>query len=532
MIILAMLLAGVLWFAVDALSKAARTDYEKEIRTGAALQAGKEALLAYIAQYAARSTTSEPGQLPCPESLNYYLAGTEGQSSTSCSNATEVAGRLPWRTLGIDQLRDGYGEPLWLVVSRGFRSPPINFATVGKISYNGTADAAVALVIAPGRAVNTVDASGTPTAPCAKVNQAATNRNDNTVNPLNPALFLECGNSTGAYGNPGNMTGWSPWSNDRVLAITAKEWADAIAPALADRLQRQVAPALEDWRNVQSLSNWSRRFLPYASTFGDPATNDFCGNYGVREGLPPVASRTSAACSTSWTGGAVAPLLGLLPVGSCTSGATAMTCTYTGLATLAGVFGARITATAPLVASSFRDAITAANITTAGGATVSNFSLTLSPATGDAALSFDVGRTGLVSLSLASITVTVPNVPDAAILSDARMAWFVDNNWGRHTYYALSEAASVNPGASACPGAACLSVDGTADKRLVLAMMGPRAVGAQAQPSSVATDYLESHATSTTTYTSDRVTSTFNDRLAACPQSYPLHGGGTTTVCN
>ena len=46
-------------------------------------------------------------------------------------------GRLPWRSLGIDQLRDGYGEPLWYVLSRGFRNPPINFGTLGQINYNG-----------------------------------------------------------------------------------------------------------------------------------------------------------------------------------------------------------------------------------------------------------------------------------------------------------------------------------------------------------------------------------------------------------
>ena len=128
-------------------------------------------------------------------------------------------------------------------------------------------NAAVALLIAPGPALNTLSDPAAPPAGCSKVNQQVGTRNTASLNPAN---FLECGNDTGtaSYAIPGP----SEWTNDRVLAITAAEWAQAIAGSVADRLQRQVAPALEDWR-LNISPGWGASFLPYASGFSDPTTN-------------------------------------------------------------------------------------------------------------------------------------------------------------------------------------------------------------------------------------------------------------------
>ena len=116
------------------------------------------------------------------------------------------------------------------------------------------------------------------------------------------------------------------------------------------------------------------------------------------------------------------------------------------------------------------------------------------------------------------------------------MAWFVDNNWARYAYYAVTPAGTA--GGPACtPGTDCLTVNGLPagtgnanDKRVVLALMG-RAVGAQVQPSNSPTDYLESM-TSATVFNQDRITSTFNDRLAACPFQYTPLSGTPVSVCN
>ena len=312
-----MLILGVAWYAVGALGKAPVATAERDAITGAALQKAKQALLGYVAQYAARTDHDKPGRLPCPEALASIGTANEGQAQANCSNVAATTGRLPWRTLGIDKLLDGAGEPLWLVISPGFRgvtpTTAINFATPAQLTYNDVAATAVAVIIAPGRPLNTVgDPAALPAWCPAKVNQNSATRN---TAPLAAANFIECGNATGSYRNPGT----SQWSNDRAIAITAAEWADAIAPGVADRLQRQVAPAMQDYYNATSLASWGQRFFPNASPFNvaPPATNTLCGDVDVFSGMPPTATVASAACNTNWTSISASGLGGILSLGGC-----------------------------------------------------------------------------------------------------------------------------------------------------------------------------------------------------------------------
>ena len=538
LVVLTVLVLGVAWFAIGAGKSSMVSDYQREAKTGTALREAKAAVLAYAAQYAARTSTNEPGQMPCPESLNYYAAGTEGQASTSCSNANESVGRLPWRTLGIDQLRDGYGEPLWFVLSRGFRNPPINFGTPAQINYNGTANAAVALIIAPGRARDTSSDPGTPPAPCAKVNQRSTNRYS-TASALDPTKYLECGNpATGPYGNPPNMTNWSAWSNDRVIAITAQEWADAIAPAVADRLQRQTLPALRNWDSAELAatgkswaSTWGISYQPYAVAFGNPTTSSFCGSLGVSEGLVPLAGWSTASCDIRWTGNTSA-LINLITLG-CSQQLTYLRCQFLGLAAVAG---ATITATAP-IANGYRSTLTASDVFVSNGGSVVGSSMTVDTTTSTMKFTVQVAYP-LLGLLL-PVEVQIPYVGDANVLSDSRVAWITNNNWHQYLYYAVAPGAQANPSgtcaAAGDPG--CITVAGlpastgnTNDKRLVLTLSG-RPIGTQVQPSANRTDYFESRI-SATQFSASTVTSTFNDRLAACPFQFTMQSGATTAICN
>ena len=550
-IIAALLLLGVAWGAMSAFSKRqAPGRAEREVKTGAALQAAKQALLGYMVQLAARSSTSVPGMLPCPEALGSIGTAAEGDEDPACGT---TVGRLPWRTLGIEPLYDGEGEQLWYALSPAFRSAPLNFASSGQLAYNGSANAAVAVIIAPGAPLNTLSVPGAPPAGCVAVNQPAVNRKQA---PLDAANFFECGNAAGSYAH----LGVSDWSNDRVLAISAAEWAAALAPVIGDRLQREVAPALNEWRTA---NGWGTSWLPYASAFSDPATNDRCGDYGVREGIPPTVGASDITC-TGWTGGNVSALLAVLLGSSCVSNPSEMVCTFSGLTFAVGgeLFSARVTATAPRVAGSFRKPITVADIqvTPAAGTTVSNFSLSVSPASGDATIQFDVSR-NLLFMSPVNFTIRIPHLPNADLMADARLAWFLNNNWDRHTYYAVAPDSVINPaGACAAPGdPACIEVRGLGatsgnywDKRLVLALMGP-ALPTQNRSGAGAdllVNYLEEHnATS-----GDRVFRAafhtnnpspwletpavnppypaFNDRLAACPFKHVDQAGVDVPICN
>jgi len=534
------LVLGVAWFALGALGKAAPSTADREARTGLALQAAKQALLGYVAQKAADTAEASPGRLPCPESLSQPGIPTdEGIAAPFPGYPTcSPIGRLPWKTLGIHQIRDGYGEPLWYAVATGTwalvnstTTLVINPGTANQLPYDGAANAVVAVIIAPGAALNTLSEPGTPAAPCVKANQLPSRY----ATPYVVANFLECGNSGGI-----NYTtiGAAPWSNDRTISITASEVMDAIAAAVADRLQRQLAPVLNDWRTTASVANWNTSFLPYASTFTTPATNNLCGNSNELEGLPPVAS--SPACDTRWTNGSVTQLLGNLGGSpSCAQIAgNNYRCTFTNLSSLL-LLKVRITADAPRIGRSFRDAITAGQITSSGGGTVSNLSFSVSTSTDTGSIAFDV------SLPLlpfgTTVSVTFPNVPDAAILSDPRMAWFVDNNWAAYTYYAIAPGVKLGAALPRCttPGDSdCLTLNGlpasngnSNDKRVVLTLMG-RAVGTQTQPSSSRSDYLESHSGGSLIFTAQAVSSTFNDRHAACPFQQTPASGGPITICN
>ena len=547
-LIITVLVIGVVWYTVGALGKAAPTTAERETKTGIALQNAKQALLAYVALYAAQSSSIEPGQMPCPEFLSSIGTSSQGQAGTSCSNASPTVGRLPWETLGVDEIRDGYGEPIWYVLSPGFRSAPINFGTPGQLSYNGSPNVAVALLIAPGPALNTQADPATPPAGCSKVNQQVSTRNTASLAPAN---FLECGNDTGTgnYAIPGP----SEWTNDRVIEITAAEWAQAIAGPVADRLQRQVAPVLTTWDQTEQTargkswgSTYGKPYMPYASTFTAPTVNDYCGDAGVvpsREGLPPSAATSSGTCATNWSG-SVSAVLGLVSLG-CTNSGTELVCSFLRLFG-STPFSVTITAQAPNVANSFRGTITQSDAWVTGGGSVNSLALTSFSATTGTAQIAVTASWPFVGV-FATVEVHIPNLPDAVFMSDPAQPsytatkWFRDNTWQRYTYYAVGSGVTLNPSTvCAAPGdAGCLTLNGmpasngnSNDKKLILALMGPGPVGAQTQPSNNSANYLESHTGGSTIYTAATVTSGFNDRLAACPFRQTPASGGPIAICN
>ena len=534
------LVLGFAWFTVGALGKTAVTTAEREAKTAAALQAAKKALLGHVAHYAALTNFEFPGRMPCPESLNAFgTPANEGEAPGNCSNTIAEIGRLPWKTLGIDQLRDGDGEPLWYALSPNFHpvsfplnpappNPYLNFGTPAALPFDGSN--VVAVVIAPGRALQSN--------PCNAVNQQV----NRYATPLQPSKFFECGNATGSYTNPGSGTA----SNDRVLAITQAEWAEAIAGAVADRIQRQVAPALADFRAGEASASWGKTFLPNASGFSNPATNNLCGADGVREGLMPASLSANSSC-TSWTAGDVTQLAGSLGFLGCSQGSSGYQCSFLNLS-IVDPLTVRVRARAPNLGGAFRGRITAADIANDRGGTVTNFQLTIVDysdyeARLEVRLSFPV-------LSLSVVTVTIHNLPDAAVVTDPRARWFFHNDWGRHTYYAIGTGARFN-GSGACSGPGdtdCLTLSNLPaahgepdDKHFLMALMG-RALPEvpQIQPSSSVANYLESR-TSPNFFTGTpgspdrfawrRLSSTYNDRFATCPFQHIDGSGFNHVIC-
>lgn len=541
------LVLGVCWYAVESLATLRQTGVQRATTTSLALQSAKQALLAYAVQYASRSSFNVPGRLPCPESPNAIGTATEGNAASSCSNATAEIGRLPWRTLGIEQPRDGDGEPLWYVLGPGFREAPINFGSLGQLVVDGAPNAAVALIVAPGAALNTVTEPGTPPAGCAAVNQQASRYSA----PLAAARFLECGNASGSY----VTVGPAPWSNDRVIAITASELLSAIAGAVADRLQREALPALWTWNAVEFAArgkswaaSYNRPFYPYASTFGDPTSNDYCGDAPLteRRGLPPIASTATAACTSAWAVSStnVDRISGF----SCIQTGSEISCS--GTRTDSSGPRAWITLRAENVANGFRGTIVAADVTASHSGNPSVDSMSISSATGRATTVIYIGWPSSVPGG-ATVTVRIPNLADAAVLADARVAWFINNEWYRYAYYEVSRGETVN-NSNTCSSSGdtdCIQVQGLPsstgtywNKRLVLVLSGPALPG-QSRPSANVTDYFEEQNASPgdRVYRADLKIANpaavapphpaFNDRVAACPYQVTT-STGTGSLCN
>jgi hypothetical protein len=152
--------------------------------TERALAQAREALVSHAADRPIDDRVG-PGYLPCPdldddgwaESTCGSLAGHVGQA--------DRLGRLPWKTLGLPDLRDGHGERLWYAVSTRYKgllncaasracvemTPLTALGTItvrdgsGRVVQDGTlgdpgraaSGGAAAVVIAPGPALRRAD---------------------------------------------------------------------------------------------------------------------------------------------------------------------------------------------------------------------------------------------------------------------------------------------------------------------------------------------------------------------------------------
>lgn len=458
----------------------------------------------------------------------------------------------------------------------------INSGTAGQLSADGTG-AVVAIIIAPGRPLNISPSANQIAAGCVARQQSRNDRAHVTgsVTNLDYRDYLECQNAsapinttfgTAVADNQSNLV-----LNDQMVVITASEILNAIQGPVAERMQRTVAPLLSEYSTL-----WpSGTFLPYAYAMGTPEDSaillsDRCGPTAnapgqTPEGLLPIAP-SSNACLSDWTSfsitGSVTPVgLGcdVSPLDPAKTRCQFRYYILNGLGQF--IFGSgfgstdvTIEATAPHAAASFRKPLVTSDITVASGSAIVQ-STTLNPQTdGDARMTMVVRVTGthlcdntllgLVCSLLggllttnATVSVDFPQLgtpillgtklstgvaacaPTCSIslLSPASTAphyWFMQNEWYRFTYYAVS------PSASAAAAGGNFTVTGfptangaTNDKRFVLALMGP-AMASQTRPSTMVGDYLEGVNATTgpgRVFAYQVFSSSGNDRIATCP---------------
>ena len=280
---------------------------EREDRSMSALRKAKAALIAYAASeqwqlYKALPALPpvayfQPGALPCPD--------RDDDGDADCdfgSNTASMIGRLPFKTLGIDDLRDASGERLWYALSHDFRKlqctstvyPPspsgctmINSDTLGQLTVTGMAPATqvVAIVFAPGAALD-LRAVGGPL-------------QDRIAGHNNPTNYLENFNLGDNIHFTFTSTGLpTDTFNDRLLVITQADLMAVVEPVVAARVERDIGPLIQDY-----FTKWGR--YPFAAPFDIS---------GAGPGREPQATPDPRDRAQSTYTGASSQITGLLPL--------------------------------------------------------------------------------------------------------------------------------------------------------------------------------------------------------------------------
>lgn len=417
-----------------------------------ALLRAKEGLVAY-----AVADPNRPGELPCPDVNN------DGASvpivDYAGSNCVSLIGRLPWKTLGLPDLRDDAGEPLWYALSDDFHASgtvPLNSDTAFRagntsLSIAGLQSASnlVAVVFAPGAPLVRQD--------------AATLQDRSAAGSLNAGNYLDfAGGQSNSDGDRVFVS--APKSeafNDRALPIHSDDIMWLVERRAGREFSQRLREHYDGWKAATGSG-----FYPWAAPFGDPASMQ-AGQNNLEEGLLPLSPAQVVWTSASITGGTCAGV-----------GTNEIQCTALVLLGLGGDVTGRV----GNIATSFVDPPNGSEVTTSGllllGTPVSTWSINR----GARRLDFS---TDITFLGTGVVTVRV-RAPQASTWISAP-SWLISNNWYQVAYYAVAPAFSIAgveiAGNQSC--GVCITVANTAvpaNKEALVLMTGRALPGQPARP--------------------------------------------------
>lgn len=278
MIMLIIMVLGTVAFLVSSLNSAAVQNARDKVTADALAQA-REALIGYTAALSLTPSGSKrPGDLPCPDTDNDGIPGDA--TYTTCNLQSQRIGRLPWKTLGIPDLRDGSGERLWYAVSTNFKNSSrigtLNSDTFGTISVfspdgtlvndGGGSTGAVAVIIAPGNVLQRQDGTQQDRSN-AGVNIASNYLDIATVggNTEDNANFTDSSSTNGFIQGRIKDSNGNIIVNDQLLVITQ----DSIMQPIQKRVAGEVAQCLAEYASP-SNSGFGR--YPWAAKI-DPTNS-------------------------------------------------------------------------------------------------------------------------------------------------------------------------------------------------------------------------------------------------------------------
>jgi len=314
---------------------------ERDKKTAAALAEAKAALIGFAVGVDLTTTSQRPGDLPCPDLNN------DGVAETSCGNANGSTGqnlrigRLPWKTLGLTDLRDGDGERLWYAVSNNFKNNSRTTCTSqgqpgclnsdskgtitirdsnGQIIYDGSASTgAVAVVISPGAvlqrqgAANIQDRGCTIGTNCDTTEKCTTSPASLTPK-CNPVNYLDIGNGEDnadfVDGDPNNgfINGIirDPIDKEKIIVndkLITISYAD-IMPLLEKRVAKEIYHCLTDYaQEPQNNSRYPWAASLVASANSTPDYSDVSGElFGrIPESLAHTMTDSNGIMNDVWT---------------------------------------------------------------------------------------------------------------------------------------------------------------------------------------------------------------------------------------
>ena len=253
MVMLVILIVGASAILLSSLNSATLLSERNKITSNALAQA-KDGLIGR-----AVSDANHPGSLPCPDTNDDGTGeSTVGQPGNNCPG---YIGRLPWKTLGLPDLRDESGERLWYALSPSFRDSASNFINSntngtlqvydnsGTVLLTPTSSEAVAIIIAPGAIV-------------------ASQQRD-TVNQSLAQNYLDIGPNNvnnSASGGPFIAANKTNSFNDRLIIITTRD----IISVVEKRVAKDLATAFASY-----LTNNGNKY-PYPANFNSCTSTSAC----------------------------------------------------------------------------------------------------------------------------------------------------------------------------------------------------------------------------------------------------------------
>ena len=302
MVMLVIMIMGAAIFLVSSLNSSALQIKRDEI-TAASLAQARDALIGYAASVqidwttcgAAGNNCKRLGDLPCPDTNNSGIAGTSCGNASGSTGQSQRLGRLPWRTLGLPDLRDGSGERLWYAVSNNFKNNTrttctssgqtgcLDSDTTGTISVfapdgtllndGGGSTGAVAVIIAPGDVLQRQGGTLQDRS-SAGVNTASNYLDVATVggNTEDNASFTDGSSTNGFIQGRIKDSNGNTIVNDQLLVISQDNIMQAI--------QKRVAGEVKQCLNEYALQNngrypWAARVSTFSLSYSDTSNQLF-----------------------------------------------------------------------------------------------------------------------------------------------------------------------------------------------------------------------------------------------------------------